>query len=167
MGALTSSIEKIVASVGSIEGNVLNRAVGAAIAAPSGAVLGIATWLTPSPSGYGTHLQLGLKECTVMHYTGWPCPMCGMTTTFTLMAHIRPLDALLTQPFGVMLFGLTFLGAGIGLYDLLTGAGAWRRMLRWVAPRERRIAAALMLGLLVGWLYKAVRLHPEFFGIGG
>lgn len=38
---------------------------------------------------------------------GYPCPMCGMTTTFALMEHLRPLDAALKLPFGVVLFSLT------------------------------------------------------------
>ena len=99
-----------------------------------------------------------------MHFTGWPCPMCGMTTTFTLMAHARPLDALHTQPFGVVLFVMTFLGAVVGMVDLLSGMGLWRRALALIAPWERPIAAGLLIGLFAGWLWKSVLLHPDFFG---
>ncbi len=163
MGQLTSTVNRLVASFGREESASLHRLVGAGIGLPSMTVVGIATWLTPSAAGYGTHLQLGLKECTVMHFTGWPCPMCGMTTTFALMAHLRPVDALFTQPFGVVLFSLTFLGAVVGLVDMISGRGLWRSALAWVAPRERRIAAGLMIGLVGGWMYKAWSLHPDLF----
>lgn len=165
MGHLSSTINRLVAGVVDVEETRLNRMIGAGLAIPTGAVLGLAMWLTPSDKGYGTHLQLGLKECTVMHFTGWPCPMCGMTTTFTLMAHARPLDALHTQPFGVILFAMTFLGAAVGLVDLLTGRGLWRRALALIGPWERPIAAGLMFGLFAGWLYKAWILHPTVFAI--
>ena len=71
------------------------------------AVLGLALWLDADPSGHSTHTQLGLNQCTLLSYTGYPCPMCGMTTTFTHMAHLQPLEAFVTQPFGVFLFLLT------------------------------------------------------------
>jgi hypothetical protein len=144
----------------------LNRAVGLVLALPSWTVLGLAAWLTPSPRGYGTHLQLGLGECTMLHLTGYPCPMCGMTTTFTLFAHLRPIDAVVNQPFGIVLFSTTVAAAAIGLADLLSGRGYWRVALRWVDRRESRLAAVLMFGMLGGWVYKVIRLHPELIGMG-
>ena len=139
----------------------LNRGVGAVIGVPAWSVLGIASWLTPSPNGYGTHLQLGLGECTMLHLTGFPCPMCGMTTTFTLFAHLRPIDAFLNQPFGVVLFSCTLAGAAIGFADVVTGRGYWRKALRWVDKRESRAAAVLMFGMFFGWVYKVLAMHPE------
>lgn len=144
----------------------LNRAVGVVLLVPSGTVLGLASWLTPAPQGYGTHLQLGLGECTMLHLTGFPCPMCGMTTTFTLFAHLRPVDAIINQPFGLVLFGATVAASAIGLSDLLSGRGYWRAALRWIDRRESRLAGVLMFGMLGGWLYKVIRMHPELVGMG-
>ena len=141
------------------------RLIGAAVATPALLVLGLSAWLTPNPQGYGTHLQLGLSGCTLLELTGWPCPMCGMTTTFALLAHLRPLDALRTQPFGLVLFGITVLAAVLGGLDLLAGRGALRAALRRMEPFEGRISVGLLVGLLVGWAYKAALLHPVVFGL--
>jgi hypothetical protein len=139
----------------------VNRVVGAGIGIPTSVVLAIALWLTPSPAGYGTHTQLGLGSCTMLTFTGWPCPMCGMTTTFALMAHLRPLDALKNQPFGVVLFSLTVIGAVVGLFDLVSGRGLWRRVGAWIGQREQGLAILLLVGMISGWLYKCALLHPE------
>lgn len=134
--------------------SMVNRAVGAVLLVPSASVLLLAGWLTPSPTGVGTHLQLGLGSCVMLSLTGFPCPMCGMTTTFSLMSHGRPLDALLNQPFGVVLYTLTVFGAAVGLGDLVLSRGFWRRTLRWIEPRESTVAALLLLGMGLGWVYK-------------
>jgi len=134
--------------------SAVNRAVGLALLVPSASVLILARWLTPSPTGVGTHLQLGLGSCVMLSLTGYPCPMCGMTTTFALMSHGRLLDAVLNQPFGVVLYALTVIGAVVGLGDLVVAPGLWRKVLRWVEPREALIAGLLMLGMGLGWVYK-------------
>lgn len=142
-----------------------NRVAGLALGAPAWAVLGVASWLKPEEKGYGTHLQLGLGECTMLHLTGYPCPMCGMTTTFTLFAHFRPLDALLNQPFGIVLFACTVAAAIIGLVDVVTGKGLWRTAVGWVGHREHKVAAVLFFGMLGGWIYKVLLLHPTLLSL--
>jgi hypothetical protein len=162
--AMNERVERVTRFVDSLPKAPTNRAVGLALAAPSGAVLGIARWLDPSPKGYGTHLQLGLGECTMMHLTGYPCPMCGMTTAFSLYADLRPVDAFLNQPFGLVLFTATLLAFIIGVSDLITGRGLWRRALAAVDRRESLVAGVLLVGMLVGWIYKVIALHPELVG---
>jgi hypothetical protein len=56
------------------------------------AVLGTAVWLNPydadgQPRTMATHTQLGLPPCNMVELTGKPCPACGMTTSFSLLAH--------------------------------------------------------------------------------
>ena len=77
------------------------------------AVFTAAALVEPDPAGHGTHLRLGLGNCTFLSMTGWPCPMCGATTTFALMAHLRPIDALLNQPFAFGLFLMSALALGV------------------------------------------------------
>jgi len=133
-----------------------DRLVGLALVVPSGVVLTIARLLTPDPGGMGTHRQLGLGGCAMLTTTGVPCPMCGMTTTFSHLAHLEPLQAALTQPFGLVLFACTVAGFSVGLADLIRPRGRWRRALSWVDRHEAAVAGSLLLGLVLGWAYKIV-----------
>ncbi len=147
-----------------VGGRRTNRVVGAVLAVPSWVVLGLARWLDPDPQGFGTHVQLGMGECTMMHFTGYPCPMCGMTTAFSLYADFRPWDAFVNQPFGLVLFAATVVFAIVGAMDLVTGAGYWKRVLAWVDRRESTAAGVLLFGMLGGWVYKVLMVHPELLG---
>ena len=69
-------------------------------------VLVLAAWLEPDPRGLGTHTQLGLPPCGFLWLTGLPCPGCGLTTSFALMAAGEWLRAFRTQPLGVLLYAL-------------------------------------------------------------
>ncbi len=147
-----------------LDDSVRTRIFGAGTALPASAVIALAAWLTPADAGVGTHRQLGLAPCTMLAATGWPCPMCGMTTTFALLAHGRPLDALLNQPFGPVLFAVTCLAAALGWTDVLVARGALAYAFRWLRPREGRIATGMLVGMLAGWAYKAASMHPEVWG---
>lgn len=150
-------VDTLVAPVRWFDGlatTVQDRLVGAALALPTAVVLGVARGLTPDPSGMGTHRQLGLGGCAMLIGTGVPCPMCGMTTTFTHLAHFELLSGLLNQPFGLVLFAGTAMAFAVGAADLAVPRGRWRRLLRWVDRREGWIAGGLMFGLVAGWAYK-------------
>lgn len=72
------------------------------------AVLAIARWLNPynqdgQPRRWGTHEQLGLPPCTFHRLTGWPCPSCGLTTSFSLLMHGDWRPALAANPIGPIL----------------------------------------------------------------
>ncbi len=141
-------------SPGEVRSHWRDRGVGLALLLPSSVVIGLARWLEPSSTGVGTHLQLGLAECFVLETLGLPCPMCGMTTTFSLMAHLDVVTALLNQPFGVVLFLMT-LGAGVvGFLDLVKPAQRWRRVARWAVARDWALAAVLLGTMIGGWVYK-------------
>lgn len=119
------------------------------------AVFTVAWWLEPAvAAGHGTHTQLGLDGCTVLTMTGVPCPMCGMTTTFALMAELRVLEAAWNQPFGVVLFVLTLATLGIAMAELVWPTDRWRRLWQVLAPREMSVAALFLLGLGLGWVWK-------------
>lgn len=86
------------------------RAVYLAFGLLSLTVVGVSAGLTPSAAGVGTHMQLGLPACGFLARTGWPCPSCGLTTSFALAARGRFADAAFVQPFGFVLF-VALLGA--------------------------------------------------------
>lgn len=61
-------------------------------------------FLTPSPTLAGTHTQLCLPPCFFKLITHLPCPFCGATTSFTLIAHGDFHRALLANPWGPIMF---------------------------------------------------------------
>lgn len=126
----------------------------AALALGTGTVLGLAMWLEPSASGHSTHTQLGLSECSFLTWTGHPCPMCGATTTFALMAHLRPLEAALNQPFAALLFVLTVWVFGISVAEVVQPRSRWTRLLDWIEPVEAWLAAAFLGFMGLSWMYK-------------
>jgi hypothetical protein len=135
------------------------RLASAALATACSAILAVAISLPPSSTGIGTHTSVGLPPCGFLESTGIPCPTCGMTTAFSLMAHGRPLAAFRAQPAGALLFLLTlasvlvgwrtawtgrlprinwdWLGTGTGLATLgvlFFGAWAWKITLHLLQP---------------------------------
>lgn len=139
---------------------VRDRVLALVLGGPAWTVLGIARSLSPDPVGHGTHKQLGLGTCSFLGWCGYPCPMCGMTTTFTHMAHFEWWQALKTQPFGVVLFLITAITAGLALAELVLPRGRFMAIWGWIEARELVIASAALAGLFAGWAYK-------FFEMGG
>ncbi len=121
------------------------------MAAGAGAVLGVARVLQPSASGVGTHEQLGLPPCFFLRLTGWPCPSCGLTTSFAYAVRLGFRAALIAQPFGLVLFLLVCLSIP------LAGYLAYRRVPieTWLYGRWSNPALYALLALYgLGWLYK-------------
>ncbi len=122
-------------------------------------VLIVARWLDPSGSGHSTHLQLGLQPCTFLAVTGWPCPMCGATTTFALMADGRVLQGLWNQPFAAFLFLADAVVAGISLADAAWPRGRWRRIGDALRPHEPQLAVAFVTAMMLGWIWKIAMMR--------
>ncbi len=139
-----------------------DRKWAALVAVPSMSVLAVASALTPSNTGVGTHTQLGLEPCIMLSSMGIPCPMCGMTTTFSLMAHYRPIEAVLNQPFGVVLFLLTAVIAVYSSLELLNPKRRWLKLYRWIANNDISILVAFFLGFIGAWLYKVAWMQKMF-----
>ncbi|MCB9881574.1 MAG: DUF2752 domain-containing protein [Planctomycetes bacterium] len=83
--------------------------------------LALLVWLfvatDPDPRGFGTHEQLGMQPCSWPMLYGEPCPTCGVTTAASLVAHLRPIEAMRVQPFGAVL--------ALGLIVFLIAAGSY------------------------------------------
>jgi len=127
------------------------RILQAAVATGLAAAIGLGLVLAPSPAGTGTHTQLGLPPCGLLVATGHPCPTCGVTTSFVLAAHGRFHDALVNQPFGLLVFLLMAAGLATALATLVMG----RSWLPHVTPyRVLALVLALMALGAASWAYK-------------
>jgi hypothetical protein len=134
------------------------RLVAGLVAAACISLLATAAGLTPAPAGHGTHLALGLPACGWVISYSRPCPTCGMTTAFALLANGRPVDAFLAQPFGCLLAlatSVTFWGS---LHVAATGS-----MLGTIGAKilQSRIIWWLVAGVGASWLYKLYTWTPS------
>jgi len=126
----------------------------------TGLVLGIALSLNPDPSGIGTHQQLGLEPCGFLTWAGYPCPMCGMTTTFSLFVHLHPISAVANQPFGAMLFLGTLYTFCLSFMEIVQPRGRLLRLWDTTIQYQERIGFGLLILLFLGWMYKIYILSP-------
>lgn len=136
------------------------RLMGALFALAALTVLTLAARLQPDPSGVGTHHQLGLPPCGLLLMTGVPCMTCGMTTSFTELAHGHVLRSVIAQPAGTVLAILTAATFWIGSYIAVTGRPSARllNMVPWA-----RICFTVLGIVLVAWIYKiyvVLHAHP-------
>ena len=115
------------------------------------AVLAIAAWLKPSPTGYGTHMQLGLPPCNFMRLTHLPCPSCGLTTCFAWAIRFRFWNAFLANPFGILAFLCTVSMIPTAVF-LLVRRVSFRRITEH-AHFGKAIYAATALYFL-SWIFK-------------
>ncbi len=122
---------------------------GALIMGPCLTVIVLAAWLAPKSAGYGTHRELGLPPCGFLAQTGYPCPSCGMTTSFAAMAHGHLVDAFLAQPCGMLLFLAVVVMATVGFGELTTG----RDLIRYLHPGLWWVVGAVS-AMLLGWGFK-------------
>jgi hypothetical protein len=84
-------------------------------------VFAIAVRLDPynedgTPRRMGTHTELGLPPCTFYQVTGYPCPSCGMTTSFSFLVRGDVLNSLQANAVGTLLalFCLALVPWGVG-----------------------------------------------------
>jgi hypothetical protein len=118
------------------------------------AVLTIAAFLTPDPSGLGTHRQLlHLAPCSFVLTSGLPCPTCGMTTSFAWMMNGHPLAALTAQPAGAVLCLATMM---LLFFSLWAGCSGNIVALNWARIGPVRLMLAIGLLILGGWAFKIV-----------
>ena len=109
-------------------------------------VLIVPLFLRPSSTLAGTHTQLLLPPCLFFRLTTIPCPTCGMTTSFSLVAHGRLGLAFLAHPLGVPLYLYT-----AGLTLIMAGATLLRRAVH-VAMQAPLLRIGLTLGAV--WTLK-------------
>jgi len=84
-------------------------------------LLAVARWLSPDPSGMGTHQQLGLPACTMLAFSGVRCPGCGMTTSWAHTMDGQFVEAFQTNAAGSLLCWLCIASVPILVWVIVTG----------------------------------------------
>jgi hypothetical protein len=136
--------------------SLTSRIVAALIAAAMAWILIVAWRLDPHPAGYGTAKNLDWPACSVVTNTGWPCPMCGMTTSVAATVHGQWGLAWRAQP-----FGLVFTAGVIAAFVLasvtavhpakgLSWLAAFRLNRWWIAGGVAMALAGWGLNVLMG-----------------
>lgn len=128
-----------------------------------GAVFATARWLNPyradgTPRRMETHRLLGLPPCTFYRVTGLPCPSCGMTTSFALLAHGDLGNAVRANAVGALLalFCLAFVPWSLG--------SVLRRRTLFVRSLERAFTICVLVFLLLMLLRWGVVLVAGWAG---
>lgn len=89
-------------------------------------------------------------QCGFHAVSGHPCPTCGATRSVLLLAHLRPLDAFLTNPLFASAVAVVLLWIGAGVAARLAG----RNLYVEVGAREEKWWWFALLGaFLVNWVY--------------
>lgn len=116
-------------------------------------IFGLAAWLRPydaegRPLRQETHRQLGLPPCTFYDVTRYPCPACGMTTSFALLMHGDLVASLRANWVGTILAVLGLLFIPWSLASIY-----WRRTL-FIRSVERTVTVmivAFMSMMMLRW----------------
>ncbi len=119
----------------------------------AGAILMAAHLLLPDSSGYGTHEQMFLLPCIFRWVTGLPCPFCGMTTAFALLARGEWAAAFGIHVLGPVAYVFTWgvlLAGGVGLVRNRRALPQWL-----FGQRGGRV---ILLIILLGWVANLARV---------
>lgn len=118
-------------------------------------VLVIASQLTPSSAGYGSHTgyPLRLQSCAFMERTGLPCPSCGMTTSFCWFVRGNVAASVYVQPMGALLAAMACCCVWGGLYVAATGRAIYR--LLGMVPGRYYTLPLLTIAVLA-WTWKII-----------
>lgn len=119
----------------------------------SAITIAISRFLEPAIRGVGTHEQLGLPSCAFLHFTGIPCPGCGLTTSFAHAARLDFYQAFITQPFGLLLFIILTLSIPLSLILMVRRVNLSQIL---IPGMIRTITWSLIVFGFISWIYKII-----------
>lgn len=103
---------------------------------------------------YNQGYRLPFLICPVRHWTGIPCPSCGMTRSFMAIARGDWSQAVAQHLFGPLLFIVLLIAVAHLILELLTG----RRILAFYDKVIRRKKSQWLLIIML-LIYHALRLY--------
>ncbi len=115
----------------------------------------LARLLEPSPDGVGTHEQIGLPPCPFFHFTGIPCPSCGLTTSFAHAARLHFYSSFIVQPFGLIAFCLVILSTPLSIYLARKGT-PWSELIHIRGIKVLIFTLAALF--VISWIYKIISM---------
>jgi hypothetical protein len=108
------------------------------------------------PQGHGVPL------CYFRNLFQLPCPGCGLTRSFTNVAHLRFADAFHYHPFGLVLFPLML---AVVVVSLLPRARR-ETVAAWLDHREKSVRRTYHVAVMAFLLFGVVRLAAAGFANG-
>ena len=87
--------------------------------------------------------------------------MCGATTTFALLAHLRVLEGVLNQPFAALLFGMTVWALVVATLEVMRPRNRWGLVYERIAPWEGLLAIGFLGAMVIGWIYKISYMYID------
>jgi hypothetical protein len=119
-------------------------------------VTSVALYLTPDPSGHGTHQQLGMPPCPSVLLFDRPCPGCGLTTSWTALVHGQLGMAFRAHPLGPIFYAFFTAGALLGMYG-------WIKNLRLQTDaRWANIGMTAFVAIFLGFGALRMAFSPGF-----
>ncbi len=127
-----------------------------------GGILLLSFLLTPDPRGYGTHEHLFLPPCYIRFFFNIPCPACGLTTCFALLAKGHWREAFQLHWMSPFLF-ITFVFLFIySLGCLFTQKAFWKLFENKFTPYA---SSVIILGLMICWFVKLLANDSHSFAV--
>ncbi len=126
------------------------------------AVIFASWYVTPSPDGYGSHIQLAIPKCSWITEKNRPCPTCGMTTAYSLTIRGRIIQAFITQPAGCVFAVCHIILTLLLTYMVIVGKHP-THMTAMVNYFAYRILFTIVFITLAGWAWTWLRFSRNQF----
>ncbi len=115
--------------------------------------------VSPSHEGIGTHVKFFLPPCTLYKLTGLPCPFCGATTSFSLLAKGEFLKGFKANLFAGLLF---ISGILVFVYSLVCLAAGKAFKLDSIISLIKKGKWFIISALCISWAYKVLDMMRVF-----
>src|SRR5579859_2102422 len=130
-------------------------------------VFAIAARLRPygpdgTPLRMETHRQMGLPPCTFYSWTGgYPCPSCGMTTSFSLLMHGDVANSLKANAVGTL---LALFWLGLIPWCLISSLRGQPLFVLSIEIALTKIVIGFLILMLIRWVIVLVGIWMSRYG---